>query len=94
MMIKLNLKMVKEKVDEFNKTVSKRKQIDFYRFLDHSYTNPCMRIRHNILVGNGFRILTFDVGSYSHWIFELEKEEIFRGTLDECLSMLKKIKLK
>ena len=90
-MVHFRVRDIKEKLNEFNRNVADDKKLDFYHFINRSYLNPRESVRHNVIVGNNIRIVTFDVTSYSYWELEVSGEKILRATLDECFEKIKSI---
>ena len=82
---------IKEKLNEFNRNVADDKKLDFYHFINRSFLHPKESVRHNIIVGNDIRIVTFDVTSYSYWELEISGEKILRATLDECFETIRNL---
>ena len=90
-MVHFRVRDIKEKLNEFNRNVADDKKLDFYHFINRSYLNPRESVRHNVIVGNNIRIVTFDVTSYYYWELEVSGEMILRATLDECFEKIKSI---
>ena len=70
-MVHFRVRDIKEKLKEFNCNVADDKKLDFYHFINRSFLHPKESVRHNIIVGNNIRIVTFDVSSYYYWELEI-----------------------